>query len=167
MYLQWPLPPRLNSRFNLSAAFLIKAFRVNYYEWSTYESLYTTQWLHFWALKILNIKLLTFNFSSLWIEGSKYFNFLIRGGKKNLPSQAEAFHSSSTQEKRFHVCYKPLKIRAHPRNIERPLITEVLAGATVIHNHYFIAYTEELIHAHFLPLKILFGNHYYSCRHIL
>lgn len=166
MYLQWPLSPILNSRFNLSAAFLIKAFRVNYYEWSTYESLYTTQWLHFWALKILNIKLLTFNFFiplNQRVKILQFFNY----EKKNLSSQAEAFHSSSTQEKRFHVYYKPLKIRAHSRNIERPLITEVLAGATVIHNHYFIAYTEELIHAHFLPLKILFGNHYYSCRHIL
>lgn len=38
-----------------------------------------------------------------------------------------AFHSSSSQERRFYICYKPLKIRAYSKNIERPLIIEVLS----------------------------------------
>lgn len=47
-------------------------------------------------------------------------------------------------------------------------MTEVPTGATITHNQLVLtAYSEELIHAYFVPLKILFGNLYYSWRHTL
>lgn len=122
----------------------------------------------FWALKILNIKLLTSNFCTPLNWRVKILRFCNQK-KTKLSSQVEAFHSSFSQEKRFYVCYKPLKIRAYSRNTERPLIRGAcwcLYNSQPT-NHYFIAYTEKLIHAHFFPLKNTLWNHYYSCRHIL
>lgn len=69
-------------------------------------------------------------------------------------------------------CYTPLKIKAHVENGDGPLIIEVLTDDTIFYQkktkvpQNFIAYTESLIHAHFVHLKILFGNCVNSCRQL-
>lgn len=69
--------------------FLIKVL-VNYYEWSTYESLYTTVIAYFWALNILNVKL-TLNFCTPLNWRVKILWFCNGWGPQHPISQAEGF----------------------------------------------------------------------------
>lgn len=94
----------------------------------------------FWALKLLNIKLLTSNFCTPlnWrVKMLRFCNQKERKKKNTCLPKLRLFIAVLARKRDF-MSYKPLKIRAYSRNTERPLIIEVLADTTIIHNQVLL-----------------------------